>query len=67
MTVHGVTKTTSFDVKATRTGTDLTGTATVAPAIQFATFGMTQPRVFSVISIKDEIRLEVQFVARQKG
>ena len=66
MTVHGVTKDVSFDVKAKRTGADLSATATVTPAMQFGTFGMTQPRVFSVLSIKDEIRLEVQLVATQK-
>ncbi len=66
MTVHGVTKEVSFDVKAKRSGAELTATATVTPAMQFGTFGMTQPRVFTVLSIKDEIRLEVQLVATQK-
>jgi polyisoprenoid-binding protein YceI len=66
MSVHGLTKSVVFDVKAKRSGGDLTATATVAPAFQFATFGMTQPRVFTVLSIKDEIRLEVQLVATQK-
>jgi polyisoprenoid-binding protein YceI len=66
MTIHGVTKDVSFDVKGKRSGSDLTATATVSPAIQFGTFGMTQPRVFTVLSIKDEIRLEVQLVATQK-
>jgi polyisoprenoid-binding protein YceI len=66
MTVHGVTKEVSFDVKAKRSGSDLTATATVTPAMQFGTFGMTQPRVFTVLSIKDEIRLQVQLVATQK-
>lgn len=65
MTVHGVTKDVTFDVKAKRAGADLSATANVTPALQFATFGMTQPRVPTVISIKDEIRLEVQLVARQ--
>lgn len=65
MTIRGVTKELTFDVKAARSGGDLTATATVAPAFQFATFGMDQPRVFSVISIKDEIRLEVQLLAKQ--
>jgi len=65
MTVHGVTKEVTFDVKAKRTGADLTATATVTPALQFGTFGMQQPRVFTVLSIKDEIRLEVQLVAKQ--
>lgn len=67
MTIHGVTKPLAFDVKASRAGADLSATATVTPAMQFATFGMTQPRVFTVISIKDEIRLEVQVFARQKA
>lgn len=65
MTIRGVTKDVTFDVKATRSGTDLTSTSNVTPAFQFSTFGMTQPRVFSVVSIKDEIRLEVQLVAKQ--
>jgi polyisoprenoid-binding protein YceI len=66
MTIKGVTKDLTFDVKATRSGADLTATSNVTPAFQFGTFGMTQPRVFSVLSIKDEIRLEVQLVAREK-
>lgn len=66
MTVHGVTNEVAFDVKAKRTGADLTATATVTPALRFGTFGMQQPRVFTVLSIKDEIRLEVQLVAKQR-
>lgn len=65
MTIRGVTKELTFDVKAARSGGDLTATATVAPAFQFSTFGMDQPRVFSVLSIKDEIRLEVVLTAKQ--
>ncbi|MBM4434844.1 MAG: YceI family protein, partial [Chloroflexi bacterium] len=65
MTIRGVTKELTFDVKAARSGADLTATATVAPAFQFSTFGMDQPRVLSVLSIKDEIRLEVQLTAKQ--
>lgn len=67
MTVHGVTKTVVFDVKAQRSGPELSATATVTPAFQFVTFGMTQPRVFTVLSIKDEIRLEVQLAATQSA
>jgi polyisoprenoid-binding protein YceI len=65
MTVRGVTKELAFDVVATRASSDLRATATLSAPLQFATFGMTQPRVFSVLSIKDEIRLEVQLVATQ--
>jgi polyisoprenoid-binding protein YceI len=64
MTIRGVTKQLSFDVTATHGASELKATASVAPAFQFGTFGMTQPRVFSVISIKDEIRLEVQLIAK---
>lgn len=66
MTIRGVTKELTFDVTATRNGRDLTAKATATPAFQFGTFGMSQPRVFSVISIKDEIRLEVELVAKQR-
>jgi polyisoprenoid-binding protein YceI len=65
MTVHGVTKEITFDVICKRTESDLQVAATVTPAFPFATFGMSQPRVFTVLSIKDEIRLEVDLVAKQ--
>lgn len=67
MTVHGVTKDMTFDVTGKRTESDLQVAANVKPAFPFATFGMSQPRVFTVISIKDEIRLEVDLVAKQAG
>jgi polyisoprenoid-binding protein YceI len=63
MTIRGITNELTFEVKATY-GSELKATASVTPAFQFGMFGMTQPRVFSVISIKDEIRLEVQLVAK---
>lgn len=66
MTIRDVTKEITFDVVAKRSGADLMASAKVAPAFQFGTFGMSQPRVFSVISIKDEIRLEMELVARQR-
>ncbi len=65
LTVHGVTKDAAFDVKATRSATGLTATANAMPALTFGDFGMEQPRVFVVVSIKDEIRLEVDLVATQ--
>jgi polyisoprenoid-binding protein YceI len=65
MTIRGVTKEMTFDVVAKQSGSDLAATAKVTPAFQFGTFGMSQPRVFSVISIRDEIRLEVELVAKQ--
>jgi len=63
MTLHGVTKGLTFDVVAVRDSTGLKATAIVIPTLTFGAFGMEQPSVFSVLSIKDEIRLEVQLVA----
>lgn len=67
LTIHGVTKEATFDVTGKRSEGDLQTAANVTPAITFAAFGMSQPRVFTVISIKDEIRLEVDLVAKQKA
>lgn len=65
MTAHGVTKDVTFAVKATREGTKLTATATADPVWTFADFGMTQPRVASVLSIEDAIRVEVSLIATE--
>lgn len=67
LTVHGVTKEVTFAVKALRSGGELTATAVAVPALRFGLFGMEQPRVFRVLSIKDEIRLEVTLKATQQG
>ena len=63
MTVHGVQKEVTWDVTATREGTRLTGTATTA--FKFGDFGMTPPKAPAVLSVVDEIRLEVNLVANQ--
>ena len=65
MTIHGVTKTVTFDVKATRTGTRLVATATANPAWTFGDFGMRVPTSFNVVSLVDEIRLEFSLVANE--
>lgn len=65
MTIHGVTKDVTFAVTGQKTGSDVEVVATATPALTFEQFGMTQPHVFSVVSIKDEIRLEVDLVASQ--
>lgn len=67
MTVHGVTKEVTFSVKGTRDGAKLTATATADPAWKFADFGMTTPRVASVLSIEDQIRVEIALVATETG
>ena len=67
MTVHGKTKDVTFAVTAKRDGPKLTATATAAPAWKFADFGMTVPRVASVLSIEDDIRVEIALVATETG
>jgi polyisoprenoid-binding protein YceI len=60
LTVHGVTKPVTWEVTATAAnGTDLTGTATTS--FTFAEFNLTQPRVQSVLSVDDLIKLELDF------
>jgi polyisoprenoid-binding protein YceI len=63
MTIHGVQQEVTWDVTATRDGTDLTGTATTA--FTFGDFGMTPPRAPVVLSVVDDVRLEVNLVASQ--
>ncbi len=59
MTVHGVTRPVTWDVTARLAGNDLSGTATTS--FKFGDFGMTTPRVAVVLSVEDNIRLEVDF------
>jgi polyisoprenoid-binding protein YceI len=67
MTIHGTTKTVSFTVTATRAGSKLTATATADPSWKFGDFGMTVPRTISVLSVEDDIRLEIALVATETG
>lgn len=63
MTLRGVQKEITWDVTARRTADRLEGKATTA--VKFGDFGMTPPRVATVLSITDEIRLELELVAAQ--
>jgi polyisoprenoid-binding protein YceI len=65
LTLHGVTKSVTFDVKATRANGRLTATATANPSWKFGDFGMEPPSSFSVLSIVDEIRMEFALVANE--
>ena len=67
MTIHGVTKTVTFTVTATRAGSRLTATATADPSWKFGDFGMAVPRTISVLSVEDDIRLEIALVATETG
>ena len=59
LTVRGVTKPTTWQVKATFNGATVTGTASTA--FTFAEFGLSQPRVPVVLSVSDSITLEYDF------
>ena len=59
MTVHGTTRPVTWDVTATINGQELTGSATTA--LKFADFGLSRPRVPLVLSVEDNIRLEIDF------
>jgi len=59
LTVHGVTKPTTWLVTAVGKDGGYTGTA--ATRVTFEDFGMAQPRVPILLSIEDEINLEFQF------
>ena len=59
LTVHGVTKPTTWTVDAKFDGGRVTGTA--ATMFLFSDFGLTQPRVPVVLSVADSIKLEYTF------
>ena len=57
MTIHGVTQEIAFDVIGTFRGDTLQGKALTS--FSFSTFGLTQPRLPFLLSVEDEIRLEI--------
>jgi len=60
LTIHGVTKPATWQVKASRNPSgSVTGTATTN--FRFADFGMTIPKVGMVLSVDDRITLEYDF------
>lgn len=64
LTIHGTEKDVTFDVVATRNGSDLTATATLAPTVTFEDFGMSQPAAPGrVLSVVDEIKMTIELVA----
>jgi polyisoprenoid-binding protein YceI len=61
LTVHGVTRPTTWETTARFADREVTGTATTR--VKMTDFGMTPPRVGPVLSIEDELALEVDFRA----
>lgn len=65
MTIRGATREVTFAVRAKRDGATVTASAANNPPWKFGDFDLTIPRVASVLSITDEIRLEMEIVARE--
>ena len=59
LTVRGVTRPTTWQGEATFENGTVTGN--VATTFTFADFGMTKPKVRSVLSVEDDIKLEYDF------
>jgi polyisoprenoid-binding protein YceI len=59
LTVHGVTRPSTWKVNAHSEGDDLVGSATTA--FTFKDFALDQPRVPIVLSVEDTIKLEYDF------
>ncbi|MDO8563333.1 MAG: YceI family protein [Candidatus Limnocylindria bacterium] len=65
MTIHGVDKELTFDVKAKRTGAELVATAVLNPTVKFGDFGMKPPAAPVVLSVVDEIRMEIELTGTE--
>ena len=63
MTVHGTTHEVNWDVTGQRVGRELRATARTT--VHFGDFGLQRPSVAAVLSVQDEIRLEVLLRAVQ--
>jgi len=63
MKIHGVEQTVTWDVDGILTSDAFTGKATTR--FRFNDFGMERPRVALVLSIEDDIRLELDVVAKR--
>ena len=59
LTVHGVTRPTTWKVQAHAEGTDIVGTATTS--FTFKDFSLDQPKVSVLLSVEDTIKLEYDF------
>jgi polyisoprenoid-binding protein YceI len=59
LTIHGVTRPSTWDVTMTANGNEYTGTASTH--IKFEEFGMEQPRLMIVVSVVDDVQLQYNF------
>jgi polyisoprenoid-binding protein YceI len=61
LTLHGVTRPTVWEVQATMADRDVSGMAKTG--VKMTDFGMTTPRTASVLSVNDDVALELSFRA----
>jgi len=61
LTVHGVTRPAVWDVTATFAGSEMAGRATTQ--VKMTDFGMAKPQLARILSIEDELTLELEFRA----
>ena len=64
LTIHGVEREVIWDLEVKRSGADLSATAKTM--LKFGDFGMEKPRALVVLSVVDEIRLEIEFISTEK-
>jgi polyisoprenoid-binding protein YceI len=57
LTIHGVTRPVTWNVTSQVDGNDVTGQATTS--FKFEDFGMRQPRAAAVLSVNDDVKLQV--------
>jgi len=67
LTIHGVTKPATWSGTATRSGPDLNATAKLSTTWADWNVGKPQAAVTQVVSVSDEIRLEMAFVGTQRN
>ena len=66
MTLHGVKSEVTWDVQSTFAGSGLV-TATATTNFPFAKFKLTIPKIFGLISVVDDIKLELDVRMRRSG
>lgn len=65
LTVHGTTRPVTWQVTATFGNANMTGNATTT--VQITDFGMSPPKAGPVLSIEDQLTLELNFAAAREG
>jgi polyisoprenoid-binding protein YceI len=65
LTVHGVTRPVTWQVTANFANGTMSGSATTT--VQITDFGMTPPKAGPVLSIEDQLKLELVFAAERQG